>query len=35
VFDLDELSQNPVSDGDKRDFIKKVFGVGNVFFIDN
>jgi hypothetical protein len=35
VFDLDELSQNPISDTDKRDFIKKVFGVGNVFFIDN
>ena len=35
IFDLDDLSKNPISDTDKSEFLKKMFGMGNVFFIDN
>lgn len=35
IFDLDDLSKNPISDTDKSEFIKKMFGMDNVFFIDN
>ena len=35
IFDLDDLSKNPISDTDKSEFVKKMFGMGNVFFIDN
>lgn len=35
IFDLDDLSKKPISDTDKSEFIKKMFGMDNVFFIDN
>ena len=35
TFDLDDFSKNPISDNDKSDFVNKMFGMDNVFFIDN
>lgn len=35
IFNLDDLSKNPISDTDKSKFVKKIIGMDNVFLIDN